>query len=485
MSNPPSPSHNPMPSNVRHTVLALVFVAEIAAAQSPRPSAAALNRLGQDLRGIAALLRVPGMAAGVVAGDSLVWQIAIGEADTAQHVKVDAHTAFPIASITKTMAAVVIMQLVDSGRLSLDDTVGRFLNVSPDLGRVSVRHLLSHTSEGTLGEVYLYSGARYGALGRIAARVTGRPFASLLDDGVFAPASMPLTVAPPDVSAASGVVSTVEDLARYTSVVASAKLTSASALRGMWSATRSTDGRTLPYGLGWFVQDYAGEHMVWHYGQETAYASLLIYLPARRLGFVMLTNSSAASDAFRLLDGNLARSLPAIAFLRIALGERPELTRDAIVDSALAQLYVNDLAASATTLRRAIASNPEIARAPDLSTFYLILRLRDPVADSVGDAMVPRLLESNPHSPPVLFNVGAFYGRTQRESASSAMYERLAELPNAPRHWSVVLGLMALADRYAEREPARARKYAERVVAMNYNFGGAVDRARALLARVP
>ena len=45
----------------------------------------------------------------------------------------------------------------------------------------------------------------------------------------------------------------------------------------MFTPTRSTNGKRLPYGLGWFVQEYKGMKLVWHYGYAPqAYSSLIL-----------------------------------------------------------------------------------------------------------------------------------------------------------------------------------------------------------------
>jgi D-alanyl-D-alanine carboxypeptidase len=55
-------------------------------------------------------------------------------------------TVSAIGSVTKSFTAVVIMQLVEEGRLSLDDTIGTWFPDQPNADRITVRMLLSHTS---------------------------------------------------------------------------------------------------------------------------------------------------------------------------------------------------------------------------------------------------------------------------------------------------------------------------------------------------
>jgi len=77
----------------------------------------------------------------------------LGQADRELNQPVDEHTIFHWGSITKTLTAVAIMQLRDRGKLSLDDSITRYVpelnRIHSDYGPVSqvtLRHLLSHTS---------------------------------------------------------------------------------------------------------------------------------------------------------------------------------------------------------------------------------------------------------------------------------------------------------------------------------------------------
>ena len=82
--------------------------------------------------------RLPTLVTGVLDSGELVWTGTAGGATTAD-------TQYRIGSITKTMTAVLVMQLRDEGLLALDDPVGRFV---PETGYrdATVRELLSHTS---------------------------------------------------------------------------------------------------------------------------------------------------------------------------------------------------------------------------------------------------------------------------------------------------------------------------------------------------
>ncbi len=61
-------------------------------------------------------------------------------------MKHDQHTKYQIGSITKTFTAVLIFQLIENGRLSLDDKLEKFLPEMPGTNEITLRHMLNHTS---------------------------------------------------------------------------------------------------------------------------------------------------------------------------------------------------------------------------------------------------------------------------------------------------------------------------------------------------
>ncbi len=79
--------------------------------------------------------------------------------DLASAAPISADALFPIASVSKTMAAVILMQLVDEGMLRLDEPITHY-HPELQLARgVTLERILSHTSEDVPGEEFLYSGA--------------------------------------------------------------------------------------------------------------------------------------------------------------------------------------------------------------------------------------------------------------------------------------------------------------------------------------
>lgn len=219
-------------------VAVLVAAAAVVAALAAGPSAAAG---GEGARALAERLRAVG-APGVVVllrdGDE-VELAAVGTRRVAAGPAVAATDRFRVGSVTKPFVATVVLQLVGEGRLRLGDTVERWLpGLAPDGRRITVRHLLQHTSgigdylNGPTGEQVLapyfadpgyrwsakrlallglgqpaafapgsswgYSNTNYVLLGMIVQRVTGRPFGAEIRRRVIVPLGLSSTSVPQD-----------------------------------------------------------------------------------------------------------------------------------------------------------------------------------------------------------------------------------------------------------------------------------------------
>ena len=194
------------------------------------PAATGLQGLADSL---ARAWNLPGLVVGVRRAGEEPNIVASGRADLASGRRMTPLDRFRVGSLTKPMVATVILQLADEGRLSLDDSVARFLpGIIPEAERVTLRHLLSHTSgvgnyvddasfiDATVsnpGRVWTpqeliaiangmprhflpgaagfweYSNTNYILLGRVAEVVAGAPIAALLQTRVFEPLGMSST----------------------------------------------------------------------------------------------------------------------------------------------------------------------------------------------------------------------------------------------------------------------------------------------------
>ena len=180
--------------------------------------------------------RVPGVSLAVVEGGAIAWVGAYGVVEVGTAEPVTPETLFQAASISKPVAALAALRLVEEGVLELDAPVNRYLQEwqIPDNGftaarPVTLRHLLTHTGGLTVhgfpgyaaglplpsvldildgaspantrpvlvdtlpGSLWRYSGGGYTILQKVLEDVTGKPFPALLRELVLDPAGMTLS----------------------------------------------------------------------------------------------------------------------------------------------------------------------------------------------------------------------------------------------------------------------------------------------------
>ncbi|MDD1717410.1 MAG: serine hydrolase [Methanoregulaceae archaeon] len=325
------------------------------AAKSEEVNAETWESFGAELENLRQQMRIPGMSAAVVKDGQLVWARGFGYADVENGVPATAETPYHLASLTKPFAALVVMQLVQEGKLSLDDPVSRYGVSLPEGDKVTVRHLLSHTSAGTPGAHYQYDGSRYGMLSQVIQAATGRSLQEWLFERILQPLGMDDTAPTPagcaglpfapacervyraiarpyqldenldfapgyyqtSFSAGAGLISTVTDLAKLDAALDANTLVTAATKEQMFTPTVSNSGQDLPYGLGWFTQRYRDTRLIWHYGLwPPSISSLFLKLPDEGLTLIVLANIDGLSRPFMLGDGDVMNSLVALTFYK-------------------------------------------------------------------------------------------------------------------------------------------------------------------------
>src|SRR3954452_4231828 len=92
--------------------------------------------------------RVPGVQAALRVGDRLVLGTALGGGDATPGEPLTTGHLFRIASHSKTFTATAVLQLVQAGRMRLDDPIGQWVPAlqerAPAVAAVTVRELLGH-----------------------------------------------------------------------------------------------------------------------------------------------------------------------------------------------------------------------------------------------------------------------------------------------------------------------------------------------------
>jgi CubicO group peptidase (beta-lactamase class C family) len=309
------------------------------------------------------LLRIPGMSAVIVKDQKVLWAKGFGFADQEKQIAATPDTLYHIASLTKTFAATLIMQLVEQGKLDLNEPMSHYSTDFKD-DSVRIKHLLSHTSEGTPGDRYQYSGNRYDYLTKVIEKKYGQSFRNLIVRRFLDPLDMSESVPshnvvdysddwtdplgkdnlahyrsnlkklavpytlygdeivrahypPKNLGAAAGLLSTVVDMAKYDAAIDQHALIKAETQAIAWTPFVSNAGKPLPHGLGWFAEPYHGLKLIWHYGHwGTGFSATYLKVPEKNLSLILLANTEALSDPF-YQNGGIETNVFACTFLRM------------------------------------------------------------------------------------------------------------------------------------------------------------------------
>ncbi|MCB0656980.1 MAG: beta-lactamase family protein [Saprospiraceae bacterium] len=302
-----------------------------------------------------------GIAAGFAINGEMTWQQGAGFRDQEGELDFTPATATRIASITKPMTAIAIMQLYEQGKLKLDEPIQTYLPDYPRKkeGEITIRQLLQHSSgiDGykntreqenqkhypTLedavnifknrdlvappGQSFHYTTYGYDVLGLIIERVTGMTYETYLQINIWDKALMSNTgiehenvvfpdksklyhkndkgklssADPTDVSdriPGGGVYSTISDLLRFGSAIQNFTLIKESTFALMVDDPHlKTQGNG--YGLGWYLYGENPKYgnVYGHNGTQTGASTFLVLLPEVQTTIVVLSNTSGAMQA--------------------------------------------------------------------------------------------------------------------------------------------------------------------------------------------
>ena len=293
---------------------------------------------------------IPGMVAGLVRDGQVIWTKNYGYENVAQQKLVTNTTIFHLASLTKTFASALIIQLVKENKINLYAPVAEYGINLIERDTVRVIHLLTHTSEGIPGSNYKYNGDRYALLSKVIQSATGETFDKLSNNRIIqplglqntAPGDMKLAAAdgfdtirlqgntaqgyhsngnqmvdyPKNFSTAAGLTSTIDDMLIYASAFDGNTLLTDELKAKVFTPMISNNGKILPYGLGWFIQQREGITVTWHYGYWIGMSSLIIRVPEKKLSFVLMANSDMLSAPYPLGNGDIWVSPYAREFLK-------------------------------------------------------------------------------------------------------------------------------------------------------------------------
>jgi len=347
--------------SLRAGVIALLAVLALA----PRPTAQGLSYLlfERFLESLREQTAIPGLSAVIVQRRQVVWAVGLGKQDLEKSIAARADTPYLIGDLTQSFGAAVLGQCIERTGLNIDDPMRRWTSDIPE-SAATVRQVLAHASTGS-GDAFIYDPARYAALTSVAEVCADRPLRRTIAEDIFGRLGMRdslpgrdleriatsspffdnytlkryeavlLRMAVPyrvdrsgkatrgdyptdRVSTATGLISTALDLARFDSAIDNDELVHGELRAVAWTNVTTSSGAVLPSGLGWFVQTYNGERLVWHFGsvRDTS-SSLVLKVPGRDITLILLANSDGLSAPYALAGGDVTASLFARLFLRL------------------------------------------------------------------------------------------------------------------------------------------------------------------------
>jgi len=294
---------------------------------------------------------IPGLSLALATGGEIRIANGYGLADVENNVPAKGLTVYRLASLSKPITAVAVLQLAERGLLDLDAPIQKYCPAFPEKPwPLTARQLLAHLGgvrhyaenepintrrfatvvEGLSlfkddalaaepGTKYLYSTYGYNLLGCAVEGVSGKPFADTLRESVFAPASMERT-RPDDLRAlvpnraqgyvrepsgellnaaladmsykvpGGGLAGTAPDEARFALALASGSLLKKETLAQMLTRQKTRDGKTLGYGLGWSLGERSRHREAWHTGGQERVSTVIYWQPDSGVVVALLSN---------------------------------------------------------------------------------------------------------------------------------------------------------------------------------------------------
>lgn len=314
--------------------------------------------------------KVPSISAGILRENKIIWLGAKGYSDLENNIPATFNSVYRIASLSKPITAVAIMQLYEKGLIDLDKDARTYLPSFPEKKwKFTIRQILNHTSgirnykEGEFhsknfyastseaikvfaydslsyepGTKYEYTSLGYSLLAAIIENVTKTSFEHYLINNIFIPADMQNTYvdkqraiipnrvkgyeknyerdfinAPlADLSikvAGGGLLSNARDLLLFSKALLEGKLINKSTLEIMFTPGKLKSGKKLGYGLGFSVKvENDSLKAVYHYGSGTGFSSML---------YINTLKNIVAVDLINIVDRNLNAPAEDLAMIEL------------------------------------------------------------------------------------------------------------------------------------------------------------------------
>jgi CubicO group peptidase (beta-lactamase class C family) len=324
---------------ITRVIVAIGFLLATENAQIPKDTdlKARVDTLAQTLLS----RNIAGVSIAVARNGKVTFAAGYGLANIQHSIAVTPETVFHIDSISKNILSAVLLQLVDEGKLSLDDDVTKYVPEAPTQGRrITVRQLLNHTSgiynftslpeaeanerldlthEQVLalfkdkpfdfepGTGWRYNNSAFYLAGMVVERVTKQEYGVYVREHVFKPLGMTSaqmcdarTVVPHIASgydrehdslvnaaflswklpfAAGAICATATDLLKWQAALDDGRVLTQSSLKLMRTPTTILDGTRIDYGLGTRLGLLEGHRVLGHTGSGGGFAAALESFP--------------------------------------------------------------------------------------------------------------------------------------------------------------------------------------------------------------
>jgi CubicO group peptidase (beta-lactamase class C family) len=372
----------------------------------------------------------PGCALGLVQDGALTYTRGYGLANLEYGRPITPKSVFHVASISKQFTATAIALLAREGTLALDDDVRHYLPELPAYGApITLRHLIFHTSglrdqwdllylagwrEADLktnadvlaiaqaqqalnfepGTSWAYSNTGYTLLALVVERVTGQSLRTYANTALFEPLGMVAThfhdnhreivrdrayayvpksahfeinIPNFDTVGATGLFTTVEDLARWVTNIFEPRIADRDFITQLCTPGTLTTGQQLNYAFGLTLGEFQGLRMVGHSGGDAGYRSHITWFPERQLAVIVLCNLSSLDPERLALQ--VASTCLGESERHVEEDARATVTPDSDELAALAGVYRNAetgelLRLSTATGKLVLAGEPPVELLP-------------------------------------------------------------------------------------------------------------------------
>lgn len=307
----------------------------------------------------------PGVAILMAKNEKVVYEKAFGSANIELNVPMQPDMVFRVGSITKQFTAVGILQLIEQGKISLQDSVQKYIKDFPSKGyAITIENLLTHTSglidyasmndpdpyierrdftgqfiidyfkkeslQFKPGTKYGYSNSNYALLAYIMEKITGKSYHRYMEEKVIKQAGLTNTyyanehaIVPKRVTGytrdrgfyenceyqtislgygCGDLMSTVADLYKWNNALFAYKLVKKETLEKAFTPYKLNDGTMSSYGYGWFIDKKYGRKCVHHEGQVSGFIAMEKYFPDENIYTAILTNLKSGEDTTDFSD---------------------------------------------------------------------------------------------------------------------------------------------------------------------------------------